>query len=102
MLKVHELQKIRYSKIDEKVGVQFTERDIIPTFVPQPNIKAIDVSDLTEEQQQEVQQYLQEYAQYVKDFQQNMFKFEDWVAHTKNVDIEPKWRTFKKDNTKIL
>jgi len=102
MLKQHELQKIRYSKIDERVGVQFTERDIIPTFVPQPNIKAIDVTDLDEGKQLEVQALLTEYSEYVKDFQKTMFKFEDWVQHTKDVYIEPKWRTFKTANTKIL
>lgn len=102
MLKQYELQNIRYSKIDPTKGVQFTERVIVPTFVPKDNIKAIDVSDLSEDQQQDVLQYLQEYAEYVKEFQQSMFKFEDWVAHTKNIYIEPKWRTFKKENTKVL
>jgi len=106
MLKERTVQKIRYTKSNDKSGsmnrFEITERTIIPTFVPKPNIKAIDVTDLTEDQQNEMVTLLAEYNEYVVSVSKTIFKFEDWMEQTKSMYVEPKWRTFKTENTEIL
>lgn len=106
MLKERDIQKIQYTKSNSDSGTmnrfEVTERVIIPTFVPKPNIKAIDVTDLSDDKCQNVQQLLNEYNEYVREQTKKIFKFEDWVSHTKNEDVSVKWRTFKVENIKIL
>lgn len=72
-------------------------RTIIPTSVPVlvDSIRAIDVSELTEAEQQTTASLVAEYKQYTKDYFKAMFKFEDWVEHSTGNSISPKWRTFK-------
>lgn len=95
-------------KVGQPVKIQYTnrlgegsERTIVPTFVPLPNIKAIDVSDLAEDQQAEIAEFLKEYHEYVKEFQSSMFDFTTWLEHTKQVQFEAKWRTFKIENVTV-
>ena len=106
MLKPLELQNIRYTKINESSGsldrFETTERTIIPTFVPKPNIKAIDVTDLPEDERTELQTLLNEYNEYVQERHKAVFSFEDWASHSKNKDVSVKWRTFKLNNTEVL
>lgn len=98
VIKQHQVQKIKYVKDNGETS----ERVVIPSFVPKSNIKAIDVTEYSEEKQVELQQIMEDYNEYVKQQMQTIFSFEDWAAHTLNIDLEPKWRTFKKDNIEIL
>ena len=106
MLKERQVQNVRYSKLNDKSGsldrLEVTERTIIPTFIPKPNVKAIDVTDLPLEKQWEMAEALIEYDEYVKERSKTIFKFEDWMEQTKNVHVEPKWRTFKTENLEEL
>lgn len=90
---------IRYMKTGE-----LTERTIIPTTVPISNIKALDVTHLTEEQRATLARQHMEYRDYVRSLLSTVFKFEDWLEHTNQLDknIEIKWRTFKPEQTEIL
>jgi len=106
MLKSHEIQNIKYTKDLGRSGeisrVEITERTIIPTFVPKPNIKAVDVTDLSPEDRDALLALLIEYNEYVVSKTESIFNFEDWVAHSALVDIQPKWRTFKLDNLTLI
>lgn len=73
---------------------QTSNRKILTSSVPSVNITAIDVSELTEEEQNEMQGFLKEYKEYVKLHNKNMFNFEDWVSHSKGKEIKPKWKNF--------
>lgn len=79
-----------------------TERYIVPTFVPQPNIKAIDVTDFTVEEREEIAALYTEYTQYYKQVAKTLFSFEDWLEHSKQRYLEPKWRTFRMENVKVI
>jgi len=91
--------KIKYDKGD---GSVITEREIIPTNIPQDYISAFDVSDLNDDDKEKLKDYYVDYNEYVKLFKQNMFSFEDWLEHINETDIKPKWRRFTVDKTKIL
>lgn len=75
-------------------------REIIPTTIPSDNIKAIDVSDLSESEKAHIKELLAEYNEYVEHHRASMFNFETWVNHSKGEEIAPKWRTFNKDRIK--
>ena len=99
MFKTYEITHIKYKDED-------TERVIIPTFVPSPSIKAIDVTELSESEQVELQGLLREYADYYEARHRQIFSFEDWVSHTTGLSEgtipEVKWRTFLLDRTKQI
>lgn len=98
-LKTNQIAHIEYTNAREEL----TERHIIPTFVPEPRIKALDVTDLSEDERDELKTLYEEYTQYYNDFVRQIFSFDDWVNHTHNKDISDlKWRTFKINKTKIL
>lgn len=106
-MKATELTHIQYEKATDLGGGrkgEITERYVIPTFVPQPNIKALDVTDLSEEERDELQELYAEYAEYYTNAVRSLFSFEDWVTHTRGEDAKPdvKWRTFKMENVKVL
>jgi len=102
LLKERQIQAIRYTKTDKLGDQEITERTIIPTFVPKPNIKAIDVSGLSAEDRDELEELVNEYHAYVEQRATGTFKFEDWVAHSKSIHITPKWRTFKLESTEEI
>ena len=105
VLKERKIQNIRYTKPVNVGGEQIdevTERVVIPTFIPKASVKAVDVTDLSEEKREELQQLLTEYNEYVRERSKAIFKFEDWVEHTKLTHIDVKWRTFKINNTEVL
>ena len=106
MLKEREITNIRYTKVNEDSGTldrfETTDRTIIPTSVPKTNIKAVDVTDLSETDQIELQSLLTEYTEYVRDHLKSAYSFEDWASHSKSIHIDVKWRTFKVQNTEIL
>jgi len=95
-IKAHTVQKITY----KKSAADISERYIVPVSVP-GNIKALDVSDLDEEKRSEVGEYCKEYNEYLKQHMKQAFSFEDWLAHTQNVDFRAKWRTFKPEQTEV-
>lgn len=72
-----------------------TKRVIIPSYVPNDSIKALDVSELTEAEQLSTQLFFAEYVAYQEERRATSFTFEDWLQQTHNVDISAKWRTFK-------
>lgn len=106
-MKSTKLTHILYEKATDLGGRrgEVTERYIIPTFVPQSNIKALDVTDLPEEKQKEMQAAYVEYTEYYKQAASTLFTFEDWLAHTRydeKLKTALKWRTFKLENVKVL
>jgi hypothetical protein len=81
---------------------EVTNRSIIPTYVPTSNVKAVDVTALTEDQQTELSDLMNEYADYHTQMMKNIPSFESWVelSHpdkTQQLD-NMKWRTFKLTN----
>lgn len=95
-LKTGLVTSISYLKEDDE-----TLRTIIPTSVP-TNIKALDVTGLEEPVQQQVAESYQEYAEYLKLHMKQAYSFEDWLEHTKGLELDLKWRTFKPEKTKVL
>ena len=83
------------SIIYEKDNGETSTRVILPVSVPSTNIRAIDVSDVPETERENLADLLQKYRTYKDNIIKNMFTFEDWVEHTTNTPITPKWRTFK-------
>ena len=78
-----------------------TKRVIIPMHVPFDNVRAIDVSLLEAAEQQTMVEMVVEYKQYIASVMATAYKFEDWAEHTKNVSVQPKWRTFKLANVQV-
>jgi len=94
-LKELELTHITYRKDDGTT----TDRFIIPTKMPNANIKAFDVTSLSEEDRSRMSKLYSEYREYVDTALASLFKFEDWVEHTQNEKVEVTWRTFKDEQT---
>lgn len=96
----HSKNRIRYQK---KNSLEESERTIIQTTKVPENIKAIDVSDLTEDQVEKLLVLLDEYDQYINNHLKTAFSFENWVE-MKDIDDVPqvKWRTFNLWNTTYL
>lgn len=79
----------------EKEDGDLSSRVILPVQVPGDLVRAIDVSELSNEERQEMATLYAEYKKYVMSFMENMFNFETWTEHTHNKQIKPKWRAFK-------
>ena len=78
-----------------------TDRTIIPTYVPSSNlVRAIDVTDLPAKDQADMARLVAEYREYKDHIIRTMFTFENWVSHTYDISIDPKWRSFKPGNIK--
>lgn len=104
-MKQNQILHIEYTRATNLGGGEegdVTERYIIPTFIPQENIKALDVTDLTEPERAKVQTLWEQYQEYYRAAAATLFDFETWVEHTTTETVTTKWRTFKKENTKIL
>lgn len=102
MLKQSTLAQIRYTK---KSTGEVTERTVIPTFVPLPNIKALDVTGEPLKEQQALAWLYSEYTKYYQAAAKTLFSFEDWLSHTQagaNAAEDLKWRTFVLENTEVL
>lgn len=96
MLKTGTTQVVRYTKGNGET----TERTIIPTYLPQPryqNVKALDVTDLDSEEREVLETAVREYNEYLEAQRQTLFTFEEFVDHTRQTTVRPKWRTFKPD-----
>ena len=95
------LTRIRYTKANDEVS----DRTVIPTFVPLPNMKALDVTDLSPEKQKDMESLYQEYSDYYTTAAKTLFSFEDWLSHTQGeaaLSETLKWRTFVLENTQSL
>ncbi len=104
-MKANEVQHIQYTKATSIGGEkgEVTERYIVPTFVPSPNIKAIDVSDLDEQDRNNMAELMQEYAEYHKQQSKVIPSFEVWLEQSQGVIMDDlKWRTFKVENVELL
>jgi len=99
MLRRDGLNHISYTKkgANKKKGGDVSERTIIPTFVPSSvtNVRALDVTELSEENQKKVANLWAQYRDYLESLRKNTFSFEDFISHTTDEEIEIKWRTFK-------
>lgn len=94
MLQNNALSHVRYTKADGEV----TDRKVLLTFVPAPkhqNVKAIDVTGLSEADAEKLQGAWIEYQEYLENQRKTLFAFEDFVAQTLGDSPEIKWRTFK-------
>ena len=75
-----------------------SDRRIVPVSVPKDSVRAIDVSDLSPGQQDEMERLVREYKEYMDNILKAAFTFEGWVEHSYNETIVPKWRSFKVHN----
>lgn len=101
--KLHQLVRVKYNKTTQTPNT--TERTIIATYIPTPkvaNVKALDVTDMSEGDQQTVESTLQEYATYLETQQNTIFSFENFAAHVGTTLPNLKWRTFKPDQLEEL
>ena len=100
-----EVTKIQYTKTineDTDLAVYNTSlRAVIVTSSP-GNIRAIDVTELSDDRKYEISELYDEYTVYFNNHMKSAFSFENWLSHSKGVDFTPKWRTFKPDQTKII
>lgn len=97
MLKAREITVVEYTNRNG----EDTVRTILPTYVPEKNIKAIDVTSMDDEQRECLRQLFVEYTDYVDQHINKMFNFEDWVEHVANERLSLKWRTFKPENLRV-
>jgi hypothetical protein len=100
--KVAHVEYTRATNLGSGKEGEVSDRYIIPTFIPQDNIKALDVTELTEDQRNEMQDLWEQYQAYYTAAVTALFDFETWVEHSTNKKVTPKWRTFKKGNIKLL
>lgn len=103
MLVRHKATDVKYTKdiggSGELPRFEHTDRTIIPTYIPAPNIKAIDVTDMSEEQIALLESRLAEYAEYYETAVKTIFSFNTWLEHThQELADDLKWRTFKQSN----
>lgn len=97
-----EVSNIRYSKVTKEGVQEITERVIIPTYVPDQNVAAIDVTGLPEQEVTAMLELYKEYSAYVEQARKTIFTFEDWANHTKGGEINAKWRKFAVSRVEIL
>lgn len=106
-MKTGEVFQIRYEKATDlgsgNVG-EVTERAIVPTNIPSENVKALDVTDLSANDREQMKNLYEEYQKYYKQQVSTIFNFEDWLTHTGHDRDVPniKWRTFRKQNIEII
>jgi hypothetical protein len=80
----HRLYCIEYKKASGEV----TLRSIIPTQDSPKNVMAIDVTELTNEQVDELLLRQTEYRAYVQHFMASMFDFATWYEHTQGTKLD--------------
>lgn len=93
--------KIRYTKNEVR---EDSDRTIIPTYIPGHVMKALDVTDLPQVDQERLSDLSEEYQLYYQQCAEQIFNFEDWISHTQgdNSDQELKWRSFVIENTEFI
>jgi hypothetical protein len=90
-LKEGVISEILYRKETGEVA----DRTIIPVYMAQPNIKAIDIGELNTKDRLWLQDCIKEYQEYLAAKRATILSLENWVEHTKNQRMEVKWRTYK-------
>ena len=98
MIQAYTPINIRYEKDSGEVST----RTIIPTITVPQNIRAVDVTQLSEDGRTRITNFVKEYSEYVHNHLSSMFSLQDWIEHTSGEKIELSWRTFKRDNTTII
>jgi len=94
-----EIYDVRYESLKGEVS----QRTIIPIIVPPTNIKALDVSERTAQEQVLLRNLWAAYADYRDQFSEQMFDFETWLDHTgQRPDFELKYRTFVPENLQTI
>ena len=104
-MKANEVVHFNYTRSTNAGGSkgEITERYVIPTFVPTiSNIRALDVTDLSEDQRAALLALWNQYQEYYQTAVSLIFDFETWIEHSTNEQVEVKWRTFKPDNIDLL
>ena len=81
---------------------EITDRVIIPVSQAQPNVKAIDVTAMSDVERAEMEGLFNEYQEYVDNCIKQIFSFEDYISHTRGEEKEIKWRTFRSDHLEIV
>lgn len=107
---LNHLAHVRYTKTTDLGSSKYkghigeiSERVILPTYIPSDNVKALDVSSLTEAEALKLQSYYEEYVEYVETKMATIFNFEDWLDHTKGRTYpDLKYRTFKVDSLLVI
>lgn len=94
--------KLFVVQYDNKRKDEVTIRTIIPTFVPHQTVSALDISELTPDEQTETVALFSEYSEYHKQAHAAIFNFQTWVEHTKNKTIDVKFRNFQIENLKVI
>ena len=97
MSKMH-CEEVTYTK--PSTG-EVTDRVIIPVSQPTANVKAIDVTDLNNEDRAKMADAFSEYQEYVALCISKIYNFETFVSHTTGEDLDVKWRTFNGHNLEI-
>lgn len=101
MLPIHEgeLCSIQYRKSEEDVS----NRVIIPSFVPKQNVTAIDVTDLSDTERDDVLHQWNEYQAYKKQQMSQLFTFDHFIEQTFPLsEVKAKWRTFDMSKMEVL
>ena len=80
---------------------EITDRVIIPVSPVQPNVKAIDVTDMTQDERAGMVDLFDGYQEYVDNCIKQIFSFENYISHTTGEDVDVKWRTFRGDHLEI-
>lgn len=94
------LHKVLYTHLDGTSPNK--QKTVITLSDVQQYIKGIDVTGLSEQEQQEMLQLWNEYQQYREAAIERLFKFEDFVEHQYSKTVTPKWRTYAVENLKFV
>lgn len=95
MIKRFKPTQIKYVKDD---GTETIRTIVSFTEVPE-NVKALDVSNMSESDRANILELVGEYQNYIQNHISTAFSFENWVQHTTGKSLnELKWRTFKIKN----
>ena len=98
--KIKQLNKqqiVTIQYVNNSTGEQ-TNRQIISTTHILENIKAVDVTNLTDQDKQDVLQKYNDYTMYKQHALSKLFNFSEWITHTTGEKVDLKWRTFKINN----
>ena len=99
--KINYVKRSNIEYFKESTG-EVTKRTVIFTSTPPKSLMALDVTGLSEDEQEALQNKYQEYQDYLAQQNANVFSFEDFVEHTTNKTPNLKWRRFFIEDTKFL
>jgi hypothetical protein len=88
MLKANHINNITYTNNNDETS----DKKVIPIQVPLDAVLTIDVSDMDVAEAEQMLEYVQSYNEYYELHLKKVFKFEDFVEQSFNVELNPKWR----------